>query len=119
MAKVSTPNVIPVKTNTSVSTCPMGSCWIISTLMAEIYQRAGTMHENHCKAKGMFSIGKIIPDSMTTGIMNITPEISRAETWVDAMVEISNPNAKASTIYRIVTHITLMTLAEKGIPNTV
>ena len=119
MAKISTASVIPDKTKTSVNTYPMGSCWIIRTRIAEIYQRAGMMHESHCKAKGIFSTGKIIPESNTTGIINITPETSKADTCVEAIVEMSNPKARARTTYRIVIHITLMALKEKGRPSAV
>ena len=119
MAKANTTNVIPDKTRTSVSTYPTGSCWIIRTRMAEIYQRAGMMHESHCRTNGMFSTGKIMPESKTTGIMNITPETSKADTCVEAMVEMSSPNARARMTYRMVTYITLMTLKEKGRPSTV
>ena len=87
--------------------------------MADIYQRAGIMHENHCRTNGIFSTGNIIPDNSTTGIMNITPETSKADTWVEAMVEINNPNASARMTYKMVIHITLITLKENGMPNTV
>ena len=69
---------------------------IMMAFTACMYQRAGIMLENICKGNGMFSTGKIIPDSSITGIINPIPEISMAAICVCARVEINNPNASAT-----------------------
>ena len=67
----------------------------------------------------MFSTGNIMPDSKMTGIMNITPDMSKAATCVEAMVEMSNHKVRARVTYRMVTHITSKRRKEKGMPSTV
>lgn len=98
IARASTARVIAVSIATSVAIYCSGNCCIISVRMAEIYHRAGIIHDNHCSGTGIFSIGNIMPDSIITGSINSTPDTNRAVTWVFAKVEMNNPNARASTM---------------------
>ena len=52
----------------------------------------------HCKIVGIDSMGKSIPESITTGISNTIAERSKATNWVLATVEIRSPNDKAKRI---------------------
>ena len=50
---------------------------IITFLTISMYHRAGTIWDNHCNICGIFSMGKIIPDSNSPGsITNIAEMIT-------------------------------------------
>lgn len=91
----------------------------MSVRMASIYHLAGTVQLNHCNATGIFSTGKSIPDSMVTGKMHSTPEMTSAVNCVFATVDINNPIASDIMIYNTDTHTALRAVTENGIPRRV
>lgn len=54
--------------------------------------------EISCKGRGIFSMGNIMPESRTVGIISTIPENSMASTWVRAIVETNNPNSRDTTM---------------------
>ena len=60
-----------------------------------MYQRAGMRQDTPCSATGMFSTGKIMPESMMTGTMNSMPDTRSAATWGATSVETSIPSPRA------------------------
>ena len=65
---------------TSVNTLASPDCCIISTRNASMYHRAGMTHDSHCSGSGILSMGKIMPDSNSTGIMNSMADTISADT---------------------------------------
>ena len=67
-------------------------------LIPTIYHLAGMTFEISCKGRGIFSMGNIMPESRTVGIISTIPENSMASTWVRAIVETNNPNSRDTTM---------------------
>ena len=101
---------MPTSFNTEVMPRPL----IIIAFTADIYHFAGTISESHCSGTGMFSMGKIIPDSNMTGSISPIPEINMAACCEFVIVETSNPRANDKNIYSNETATKLIKLPATG-----
>ena len=77
---------------------------------------AGIRWDRHCRMPGMFSHGKIIPESRTVGIISPIPDRSRADFWVDATTEMRSPRESDVNTNRTATPERSIRLPRRGTP---
>ena len=111
----SRPKVMKTKITKSFIINPKGAPCIISLRMASIYHLAGTIADTGCSTAGMFSMGNIMPESITMGMSITAADTSNATTWVLATVDTSSPSDSDSTRYTSDTIIIEAKLPVRGI----
>ena len=97
-ATATSATVMAKRMKNSRSTAPKATPSIISMRMASMYHRAGMIHESTRSTPGIFATGKIMFESMITGIRSSIPQMRIATTCVRAKVEINNPKASAKAM---------------------
>jgi hypothetical protein len=78
----------------------------------------GMIALSHCRINGMFSIGKINPESRIEGSMRATSEIIMATCCVLVAVEMRMPSDSATMMYKMLSAKRRRIFPWIGIPNT-